>query len=158
MFDRVVDGRWLRFGSRASDRRISGLLNQAITALSSSGARVALLTMPYESPVTAPVRVAQYRSAFDPARVRHWNALLGAAARRHPRVAHIVDLNHFATPHGYTDTLDGITPFRGASNGLGTPVVEDGVHFTPAGAELVARWLLPRLSAIAALALPGHRR
>jgi lysophospholipase L1-like esterase len=43
----------------------------------------------------------------------------------------------------------GITPFRGTDNGRGTPVVEDGVHFTPPGAQLVARWLLPRLSAVA---------
>jgi SGNH domain (fused to AT3 domains) len=158
MYDRVVDGRWLPFGSPASDRRISGLLDQATSVLSSSGARVALLTMPYESPVEAPVRVAQYRSAFDAARVRHWNALLRAAARRHPNVAHVVDLNRFATPHGYTDTLDGVTPFRGTNSGPGTPVVEDGVHFTPAGADLVARWLLPRLAAIAAPARPGPPR
>ena len=154
MLDRVVNGRWLRFGSKASDRRLSGLLNEAITVLSSSGAQVALLTMPYESPITAPVHLATYRSAFDPGRVRHWNTLLRAAAARHPTVAHIVDLNHFASPHGYTDTLDGITPFRGTDNGPGTPIVQDGVHFTPAGAQLVARWLLPRLAAIAA---HGHR-
>ena len=106
--------------------------------------------MPYESPITAPVHLPTYRSAFDPGRVRHWNTLLRAAAARHPTVAHIVDLNHFVSPHGYTDTLDGITPFRGTDNGPGTPIVQDGVHFTPAGAQLVARWLLPRLAAIAA--------
>jgi hypothetical protein len=150
MLDRVVNGKWLLFGSPASDRWLSGLLDTAITVLSSSGARVALLTMPYESPITSPVHLAKYRSAFDPGRVRHWNTLLRAAARRHPGVAQIVDLNHFASPHGYTDTLDGITPFRGTNNGPGTPIVQDGVHFTPAGAQLVAKWLLPRLAAIAA--------
>jgi lysophospholipase L1-like esterase len=93
--------------------------------------------------VSSDIHVPVYRSGFDPPRVDHWNALLRAAAARHPDAARVVDLNQFASPGGYTDTLDGVAPLRG-----------DGVHFTDPGADLVARWLLPRLADVATLAAP----
>lgn len=143
MFDRYVDGRWVAFGTPDSDRALSADLDTMIDGLARGGAGVAILTLPYEAPVETTVTVPVYRSGFDPPRVDHFNVLLRAAVARHRRVARLIDLNRFASPTGYTDTLDGIAPFRG-----------DGVHFTDAGADLIATWLRPQLLAVARLAAP----
>jgi hypothetical protein len=149
MYDSEINGRRIVYGSRESDQRLSALLDEAIRTLGSSGAKVVLLTEPYDSPVLDPSDIGWGR--FDPHRVDHWNWLLRRAVNRHRRIARIVDLRAFVSPHGYTDTLDGVTPLRGTLSGpAGGPLVlhEDGVHFTPAASVLVARWLLPRLRAI----------
>jgi hypothetical protein len=146
MFDRYINGQWLDFGTPASDQLLSGLLDTMIQGFAQQGVPVALLTTPYDSTIGQPVQlpVADYRAAVDPTRVAHWNALLREAAARYPTDARVIDLNGFASPHGYTDSLDGISPFRG-----------DGTHFTPAGANLVATWLIPRLEEVAKLAGPA---
>lgn len=143
MFDRYINGQWLDFDTPASDQLLSSLLDTMIDGFARQGTAVALLTMPYQSPIAQPIQVPVYRAAVDPPRVTHWNALLRAAAARHPTEAQVIDLNAFASPGGYTNSLDGITPFR-----------QNGVHFTDAGADLVATWLLPRLEQVATLAAP----
>ena len=143
MFDRYVDNHWVNFGSPESDQVLSALLDTMIDGYARSGTAVALLTSPYNSAAEAAVAGPTNRSAFDPPRVDHWNVLLRAAAARHPTEAQLVDLNAFVSPGGYTDTVAGVTPVRG-----------DGEHFTEAGADLVATWLLPRLADVARLAAP----
>jgi hypothetical protein len=143
MLDRDINGQWLDFGTPASDQLLSGLLDTMIDGFARAGTPVALLTTPYSSSIGQEVQVPVYRSAVDVGRVDHWNALLRAAAARHPTEAEVIDLNGFASPGGYTDSLDGISPFRG-----------DGTHFTDPGADLVATWLLPRLDQVAKLAAP----
>jgi hypothetical protein len=143
MFDRYINGQWLDFDTPASDQLLSSLLDTMIDGFARQGTAVALLTMPYQSSIGQEVQVPVYRSSVDIPRVNHWNALLRAAAARHPTEAEVIDLNGFASPGGYTDSLDGVDPFRG-----------DGTHFTDAGADLVATWLLPRLEQVATLAAP----
>ena len=109
MFDRSVNGQWLDFGTPASDQLLSGLLDTMIDGFARQGTPVALLTMPYQSPIGQEVQVPVYRSSVDVGRVDHWNALLRAAAARHPTEAAVIDLNGFASPGGYTDSLDGVS-------------------------------------------------
>jgi SGNH domain (fused to AT3 domains) len=143
MFDRYVDNHRVNFASPESDRTLSALLDTMIDGYASSGTAVALLTSPYYSAAESSATEPLNQSAFDPPRVDHWNVLLRAAAARHPTEARIVDLNAFVSPGGFTDTVAGVTPVRG-----------DGEHFTDAGADLVATWLLPRLADVARLATP----
>ena len=143
MFDRFVNNHWVYFGSPESDQTLSALLDTMIDGFARSGTAVALLTTPYDSAAESPIKEPMDRSSYDPPRVDHWNTLLRAAAARHPTEAEIIDLNAFASPGGYTDTVAGTTPFRG-----------DGEHFTVPGADLVAAWLLPRLAEVARLAPP----
>ncbi len=143
MLDRYVNNHWVVFGSPESDQTIGALLDTMIDGFAHTGTAVALLTSMYNSAAASPLTTPTDRSSFDAPRVDHWNALLRAAAARHPTEARIVDLNAFASPGGYTETVAGVTPVRG-----------DGEHFTEAGADLVATWLLPRLTDVARLAAP----
>ncbi len=143
LFDRYVNNHWVSFGSPESDQALGALLDTMIDGFARAGTAVALLTSPYNSAADSPLKEPMNQSAFDPPRIDHWNTLLRAAAARHPTEARIVDLNGFASPGGFTDTVAGVTPFRG-----------DGEHFSEAGADLVATWLLPRLADVARLAAP----
>jgi hypothetical protein len=69
------------------------------------------------------------------ARVRAANQVIRAVARRHPGQVVVPDLFALLCPDGHYQ------------RGLGTvgQVRVDGEHYTRAGADLVARWLLPNL-------------
>jgi hypothetical protein len=76
---------------------------------------------------------------LNPQRVDELNDLYWEFAQRHADQVVIADLNRLVCPEGeYTDvTIDGVD------------LREDGVHFTPEGADLVARWLVPEIIAAA---------
>jgi peptidoglycan/LPS O-acetylase OafA/YrhL len=130
VMDRMYDGRWTHVGDRAYDDYLTGQLRQAVAVLSSTGARVVLLTAPYyrrgEQPDGEPWAEDQ------PERVDRWNALLRAAAA--PTGATVVDLDHRTGPHGhYQEVVDGAR------------LRYDGVHFQQSGVRALGPWLLPRL-------------
>lgn len=136
VYDREVDGQALTFGSPAFDRWYARGLDALIADLSSTGARVALLTAPCND---RPDPTGEPLPENDPTRTAHLNELFRAAARRNTRTSAIVDLNRFLCPSGtYTATRDGVTLRR-----------DDGVHFSFDGAALTGRWLLPRLQKLA---------
>ncbi len=131
--DRKLDGVWTHVGEPAYDVYLSAHLDEAITALSSHGAKVALLTAPVFEPQEAPD--GDYYPETDATRVVAFNRLLAQAAARHPGVAALVDFGHVLTPDDrYAASING-------------EVVRwsDGVHVAPAGSELAARALFPRL-------------
>ena len=74
----------------------------------------------------------------DPARVAWLNQVLARfVAARRDRVV-LLDLHGLLCPGGrYRDRLDG------------RQVRDDGVHFSPDGADLVWRWLSPQLRRLA---------
>jgi hypothetical protein len=132
--DRVVDGRWAHVGEPAFDAMLSAQLDHAIAAASSKGARVLLLTAPYYAGVERPDGGTWPED--DPARVDRFNSLLRAAAGRAPGDVRVLDLGALADPEGrYTPVLDGTTARRA-----------DGVHFTQAGADLLAPTVLNALA------------
>ncbi len=143
--DQLRNGQWLHIGDPALDAYLSAELDQAIDVLSSTGATVALLTMPCLK--AAESANGQPYPEDDPARVARFNQLLTAAQRRHPTQSRVVDLNAVVCPGGnYTQTLQGVT-IR----------TTDGVHFPLAQITPVADRLLPQLRQLAVASASRHR-
>jgi peptidoglycan/LPS O-acetylase OafA/YrhL len=136
-YDKVVDGRTLAFGSPEYDAWFATQLDGLVAQVSAGGARVALLTAPCNQ---RPEALSGDKLPEDqPARIDHLNDLYRAAAARHPDAAAVVDLHEHVCPRGaYAADLDGVA-LR----------ADDGVHFTPAGADEIRRWLYPQLVALA---------
>jgi peptidoglycan/LPS O-acetylase OafA/YrhL len=118
-------------------------LSHTVDVLSARGARVMLLTSPCFKPRDLGLDAAA-RLQLNPERVGELNDLYWEFARQHADQTVIVDLNRLVCPEGeYTDvTIDGVR------------LREDGAHFTPEGADLVARWLAPDIIA----AVPDGRQ
>ncbi|HEX9504880.1 MAG TPA: SGNH hydrolase domain-containing protein, partial [Acidimicrobiia bacterium] len=137
VYDRVVDGRQLSFATPEFDRWYSQNLDGLIAELSTTGARVALLTAPCNHrPDTVTGEVLPEN---DGNRIDHLNQLYREAARRHPDTAALVDLHGLLCPGGeFLTSRDGVS-LR----------LDDGVHFSTDGAALIGRWLLPRLQKLA---------
>jgi hypothetical protein len=157
MYDRRVGGEVLRWGTNGLDRFLTSELDHAVTVLASTGARVVLLTAPYFDPPDLASRADRYQSLFEHDRVDHWNDLLRGVAQSHTDSVTVVDLHTYLAPHGEL-----LTSIAGVEN-----IRSDGIHFSPQGADVVARWLSPkivrfanegRLPAVSANASVGSRR
>jgi lysophospholipase L1-like esterase len=136
-YDREIDGRFIPFDTPESDALLRADLSHAVDVLSSGGARVVLLTVPYYEYRYSVNTPDVSRSAFVPARVDHFNEILAGVAAADERVT-LIDLNHFLSPDGAIHaTIDGIA------------VQGDGVHFSPEGGQYVAEWLQPKLARLA---------
>ena len=132
--DRVIGGQWSHIGDPRFDAVLSAQLDRAIAAASSTGARVVLLTAPYYAGLERPDGGTWPED--DPARVDRFNALVRAAAARSTADVRVVDLCAMADPDGrYAPVLDGVAARRA-----------DGVHFTEAGADLLAPAVLSALA------------
>jgi peptidoglycan/LPS O-acetylase OafA/YrhL len=135
LYDKVVDGQDLPFGSKAFDTWFSAHLDHLIDQLHSTGAHVALLTVPCNQgpdPVSGPAHPEN-----DDSRVDHLNQLYRQAAQRHADTTTLIDLHGYLCPNGnYLSTLHG------------TDLRIDGIHLTPEGAALVRKWLIPQLDAL----------
>jgi peptidoglycan/LPS O-acetylase OafA/YrhL/lysophospholipase L1-like esterase len=142
-FDRRIDGREIMFDSPEGDDLTRNELQEAVTLLSASGARVVMLTTPYNV-IGWPRRVRLDRSTYNPAWVDRWNTSLREVATRNPAKASIVDLNGFLDPDGkWSDTLDGVKVHT-----------YDKMHLSPEGADLVANWLAPQVVRLARAPVP----
>ncbi|MCU1587702.1 MAG: putative transrane acyltransferase [Frankiales bacterium] len=132
VWDGNLDNRWTNVGQADFDHYLAGQLDRAITLASSTGARVAMTTVPYFHGPSRPDG-GQYPEN-DPKRVDRFNVLVRQAVARHAKQAFVIDLNHKACPRGvYTSTVDGVK------------LRKDGVHFTEAGGRWLAPWLIPQL-------------
>jgi peptidoglycan/LPS O-acetylase OafA/YrhL len=139
MFDRRVGGQVLRWGTPELDRFLTGELDRALAVLESAVSRVVLLTAPYFEPPDLATRVDRYQSLFERDRVDHWNELLRAVAQAHSDSVTVVDLHAYLNPNGeFVNAIAGVDPVR-----------SDGIHFSPQGADVVARWLSPKFVRIA---------
>jgi peptidoglycan/LPS O-acetylase OafA/YrhL len=135
--DQYYDGAWRSLGDPVLDAYLASQLDRAIDVLTSTGALVALLTVPCMSEPEQP-NGAPYPEA-DPARVTVFNQLLAAAQERHPEQSRLVDLDAIVCPGGrFTAFLSGVR-IR----------TTDGVHFPLAPIGPVAARLLPQLRALA---------
>ena len=138
--DRRIDGQQIAFDSEAGAELERKDLRDAVTVLSSRGARVVLLTAPYfRQPWRLPVDPE--RSAFNNRWVDRMNGAAVEVATAEPDHATLLDLNSLLDPEGHwTDTVNGIS--------VRAP---DTVHVSDAGSDFVAGWLVPQ-----ALAVTGH--
>jgi peptidoglycan/LPS O-acetylase OafA/YrhL len=134
--DTQLDGSWQHLGEATFDFWAEARYDQAITALSSGGAHVVLLTSPYYNSGEEPDGSSWPEN--DPARVITDNSLLMASARQDPGKASVFNLGALLSPGNQFDTSVGGVTAR----------CSDGVHMTVPGGELVAAKLLPRLVAL----------
>ena len=139
MYDRRVNGHVMRWGTPDLDQYLTSELDRALEVLTSTGVHVVLLTAPYYEPPDLASRVDRYQSLFEKPRVDHWNDLLRSVAQAHPDTVSVVDLHTYLDPNG-----DSVNSIAGVDD-----IRYDGIHFTPQGADVVARWLSPRIVRIA---------
>ena len=134
LVDRVHNGHWEHVGQSDYDQYLLHQLTEAIKLVSADGANVVLLTAPYNERGEKPDG-----SLYDgdyPSRVDAWNGLLRQVAAHYPGHVSVLDLGKKVCPNGKFTWTD-----------AGIQVRSDGTHFTPAGVQWLAPWLLPRLAA-----------
>ena len=137
LFDRTVDGRFLRVGTPEMETYLRGQLDQARAILTKDGAPLALLTTPCFSVAERDLGAWDGRERNEPARLHWLNQVWARYAADHPTDVHLLDLFDIACPGGkYAAKLHGVT------------MRSDGQHFTPEGARVIWRWLAPELHRI----------
>lgn len=133
-FDRRIDGHVVRFDTPEGETLARAELGGALDTLSSTGARVLLLTTPYYR-LGWPQRVELERSPLHEPWIDRYNAIQRDVAAARDGSVEVVDLNAFLNPGGtWTDTIDGVKVRS-----------YDRSHLSPLGARVVARWLLPEV-------------
>ncbi len=136
-FDRRVNGQMVRFDSPEGTDLALRDLQDAVNVLTSSGARLVLLTSPYFVQGWR-MQIVQGRSFLNSAWIDHWNDIVREIGARNPGRVEVADLNGFLDPGGHwTDSINGV-PVR----------IADKMHLTDAAADMVARWLAPSLHAL----------
>jgi peptidoglycan/LPS O-acetylase OafA/YrhL len=128
VMDHRIDGVDVRFPSPEWTEAVRAGIDDATELAGSSGAPVALLSLPCMQPSGDEGTTAR----SDPARVAAFNELLADVAAE--RGAEVLGLGSLLCPAG--EPIESTT---------GTRLRYDGVHLTPDGAALVWTWLLPRL-------------
>jgi hypothetical protein len=135
--DRIENGQVVHVGQPAYDQELSGLLDQAIAILSARGGKVALIALPC---ITLPEQPDGSIAPADAvAREARYNALLQAAAARHPGVAAVVDMNAHICPGGQVVSSWHAIPLRQA----------DGIHFDPRSGPALGPLLVEPLRRLA---------
>jgi hypothetical protein len=137
-FDWQIGAKKVRFGSRAWDAFATERFSAVMQQLGSGRARVAWLLAPYFRPDVIDAATKAYRkrhgrydSALDDSRVRHLNRLYQKIAATQGCRVSIVDTRLCVCPDDrFAEKIDGIE------------IRDDGVHFTTAGADRLARYLL----------------
>jgi hypothetical protein len=134
--DRVHEGRWSHLGEPFFDDHPRDELDRAINTGAAGGARVALLTEPYNRRGERPD--GRLWPEDHPERVDRWNVLLREVVARRADTARLVEFGSHLCPEGhFTWQADGIQ------------LRSDGVHLTPEGVRWLFPWLLPQLEAAA---------
>ena len=134
--DTQLNGSWQHLGQPTFDFWAEARYDQAVTALSSGGAKVVFLTSPYYNSGEAPDGSTWPEN--DPSRVITDNQLLAASARLNPGTASVFNLGSLLSPGNQFDSaVDGVDAR-----------CTDGVHMTVPGGELVGARLLPTLVAL----------
>jgi peptidoglycan/LPS O-acetylase OafA/YrhL/lysophospholipase L1-like esterase len=143
VFDLKVGGRLLEVGTPEWEAYALKELGHTVDVVSARGAKVILLTCPCFKPRDLGLG-ADSEARLNPERVDDLNDVYWEFSRQHADQVVIADLNGLVCPEGeYTDvTIDGVH------------LREDGVHFTPEGADLVARWLASEIISV----VPEGRR
>ena len=130
---RAVDDEWRLPGDPTYDRWLLERLDTLATTMERRGVPVVWLTFPHIQLVDVgdPTRHWSDIPINEPARVDRYNELLRATAASHPGIT-VVDFAAWVDswPSGSFDPRD-----------------RDGVHFSFAGSDRVAVWLVPQLVA-----------
>ncbi len=136
--DRLINGVVRKFDTPVGAALATHDIQLATDILSERDARVAWLTLPY-SKQGWDHQIDHERSAFNDAWVNRWNLILRDATADAPDQTAVLDLCTFVDPEGtWTDTVNGVQVR-----------MPDLIHFSDAGADLVAQWAVPQLLALA---------
>ncbi|HXW38962.1 MAG TPA: acyltransferase family protein [Acidimicrobiales bacterium] len=134
--DRVYQGRWQHLGDPAFDAYETAQFEQAVRVLSSTGAKVAITTVPYFD--TGEQLDGLPWDEDDPARVNVLNGIIEQVAGEHPGVVSVIPLNRYLDPRGrFTWTIEGKVVRLG-----------DGVHTAPEAGPYLAPKILPQLASL----------
>jgi peptidoglycan/LPS O-acetylase OafA/YrhL len=141
--DHLDNGTVVSIGQPAWDAHLENELDQVVTLLSSTGAKVVLFTMP--DLVLAPSSDGAPDADDNPIRVTEFNDIVTSVARERSQVVTLIDLNKILDPGGHFQAvIDGVT-VRWA----------DGIHISKPGGE----WLQPALlPTVAQLGLQNRSR
>jgi peptidoglycan/LPS O-acetylase OafA/YrhL len=126
VFDRVVNGQEIKFGSPESIAYIDGELDRGLSILTEFGAPVIVLSTPCSNPPPT------YFPWND--KLRLWNAIQRHWVDAHRSQVRLVDLDRYVCP---------LSKWATALNGA--PLLPDGVHFSLASGQLMWRWLGPQV-------------
>jgi hypothetical protein len=145
IYDRVVHGKTIKFGTKAMARQLDRDLDEARAVLTGGGAHLVLLTTPCYSPEKQEFNTWGEQERSEGWRVDWLNRVFQRYADAHPDVS-VVDLHGEVCPDGkYAAKIDG------------REVRSDGVHFAKQGTRLVWDWLAPIIQQLA-FAHPHQRR
>ena len=134
--DRMYQGRWQHLGDPAFDAYETAQLEKAVSILTATGARVALMTSPYFDSGEQPNGLPWDEDS--PARVNRLNSIIESVAAHHQNSVFVVPLNQYLDPNGhFTWTIDGKVVRQ-----------PDGIHTTVDGGAYLAPKILPALAAI----------
>jgi hypothetical protein len=132
--DHLDDGSVVSIGQPAWDAHLRDELDQVVTLLSSTGAKVVLFTMPDLD--LAPSSDGPPDADDNPVRVTEFNAIVTSVAKERKDVVTLIDLNRLLDPHGhFQSVVDGVT-VRWA----------DGIHISQPGGEWLQPAILPTVA------------
>jgi peptidoglycan/LPS O-acetylase OafA/YrhL len=133
--DHLLNGQEVDITQPAWFQHLEAELDHVVSVLSSRGARVVLLTLPYFGPAQEAPNGSLWPED-QPSRVDDFNRILRDVAARHPKVVSVVDLNQTLDPGGhFAGSIDGV-PVRWA----------DGIHISKVGGEWLQGAILPSVA------------
>ena len=135
LFDHRVEGKTLRFASPEFRTYIEAEYGHAIDVLRANDRPAVVVTLSCHDVADGNGREAPVINDVD--RIDWLNDVARDVAASH--AATVVDLDRHLCADGYTNTADG------------TPLREDGLHFSKAGTPVVLDWLLPEIARSAGL-------
>jgi len=131
VFDREVDGRYLRVGGVGLERHLRQRLERLRRLVTRDGRQLVLLTVPCAEPDQA--RGAAFATTRgDHARVAWVNRIWRDFAAAHPDSVRVADLDAVLCPGGVAHAAFGTYEFR-----------PNGVNLSPTGAVAVWGWIAP---------------
>jgi hypothetical protein len=144
LLDRKIDGQYYSPGTVTFDRYFLSELDLATQMLTLQGAKLVVLTTPFMSRPELVGQPGREWPEYDPWRVDRINGLYRDFATAHPDRLTLLDLNALVSPGGrYAEYIGDVQ------------VRDDGVHFAPAGADMVTAWLVPQLRELLAGSATG---
>ena len=133
--DRIVDGVFYAFGSPESDAMLLQKFDELRARMTSTGARLVLVTVPPRAATSERFPQPNPAEAFT---YQHLNNLIRVFARDHPGQVYVADLARIACPAG--------PPCPVAMDGV-VLRAKDGGHFDGGGPAWVAPRLLDEINA-----------
>ena len=123
-FDWKINGKVVHLGQAAYESHVQSQINRLVDVLGAGGTKILFLSIPYTHPPDLPD--GSPAPTASPERHAKINAMLQAAARRHPKTVRLLDLDQTVSPgNHYSAKVNGqLCRF-------------DGVHFSAYCSELV---------------------